>query len=359
MIRLAYRTLSALALSSALVLAATPSALADPPQPIPVPPPAATDIVGVGAQVTESLFNQLSTDYNASLTAAGNTTSPRLYSWDSVGANLITPKAGSSPLVRPMFSSAGITAVNATTSSTVDFARSTRGPSVNDPASTLFVNLAKDAVSWAAPTGGHAPNSLTAAQLRGIYECHTTNWRQIDSALPDAPIKPALPIYNYEHITDAASMFLAGIQQTSGPSYVRIGDCVTLIREENSGTGAFLHDPDVVVPYSVGRYIGQTYGGHATPTDNPGALVPRAIGGVPVVNPSSHTLHATFAASYFAYRLRVALREAEWNAGDAHARALREIFSPNGWICWSGASRIRSHGFLAFPPGACGSTEHS
>ncbi|MFB7474465.1 substrate-binding domain-containing protein [Kitasatospora sp. NPDC056184] len=348
MLRLAARAASALALAlvSTLALTTTP-ALADPPQ------PAATDIVGVGTAITEQLFNQLSTDYNAFLTAAGNTTSPRLYSWDTTGTTPITPKTGATSIYRPNTSNAGITALTITTSGTVDFARSTRGPQAGDVSSTVFVAMAKDAVSWAAPTGGHAPGSLTTGQLSDIYACNVTNWRQIDPALPDATIKPVLPIISSE----VRQMFLRSVGLTGLPG---VGNCVVSGVEENQGTEAFLHDPDVLVPYSVGRYVGQVYGGHARPGDEPGALVPRAVNGIAPVDTSNRQISQPFAATAFSRVLYNAVREAEWTASDAHGQALRDIFGRSGWICRTngGAPLIRSYGFLTIPAGACGSTTH-
>ncbi|WP_406195590.1 hypothetical protein OH807_07765 [Kitasatospora sp. NBC_01560] len=357
--RLAARVVPVLALAVALGLATTSPALADPPA------PAATDLVGVGAQGTDALLNQLSTDYNAALAAAGDTTSPRLYSWDAYGPTSITTKSGAYSMFRPYNSNAGVTALNATTSSTLDFARSARFPAVGDPVSTLFVAMAKDAVSWAAPTGGRAPASLTTAQLRGIYTCDITNWRQIDPALPDATIHPFLAGYLTVDrlgpsgpMMDSSSFFLRAI----GYPLVLDGwtdhSCVRVVERENQGADAVLHDPDAIVPYSVGRYLGQAYGGHTRPGDEPGALVPRAINGIAPFNPV-HTVNGPFAASTYGRILFNTVRQTEWQATDAHGAALRAVFGPSGWICRYGAADLRSHGFLQLPGVACGQALHS
>ncbi|WP_327683445.1 substrate-binding domain-containing protein [Kitasatospora sp. NBC_00458] len=367
MLRLAARAASALALATAVALTTAAPALADPPAPIPVPPPKAADIVGVGSSVTQSLFNQFSGDYNASLTAAGDSTSPRLYSWDSTGSNTITPKTGADTIVRPFESSAGITALSATTSRTLDFSRDTRTPQFGDPVTTLFVAMAKDAVSWAAPTGGNAPANLTTAQLGAIYSCQITNWRQISSALPDATIRPVVAGHMavdrngaYGLATDTTTYFLAKINYHG----ILLNDnatdhsCVSVVERGNQGTDPVLHDPNAVVPYSVGRYLGQAYGGHTGPGDEPGALVPRALNGIQPISTTS--ISATFAASPYGYVLYNTVRAAEWNGSDAHTQALRRIFSVIGWICRDPAALagIRSHGFLVIPPGACGSITH-
>ncbi|MFF2039921.1 substrate-binding domain-containing protein [Kitasatospora sp. NPDC058170] len=367
MLRLAARVAPVLALASALALAAAVPALADPPVPIPVPPPAATDLVGVGAQVTDPLFNQFSTDYNATLAAAGDTTSPRLYSWDAIGPTTITPKTGASPIYRPYNSDAGIIALNATGTTTTDFARSARLPKTGDPASTLFVAMAKDAVSWAAPAGGNAPANLTTAQLRGIYTCTITNWRQISSALPDATIRPVLTGHLIVDrlgadgpATDSSGFFLQAINYYPTIWGDRWTDhsCVSVVERENQGTDALLHDPNAIVPYSVGRYIGQVYGGHTRPGDEPGALTVRNLNSVAPVN-SIQQISGPFAASPYGRVLFNTVREAEWTGVDAHAVALRAVFGRDGWICRSGLPQIRSHGFLPLPSAACGSSTHS
>ncbi|MFJ4093245.1 substrate-binding domain-containing protein [Kitasatospora sp. NPDC089913] len=254
MLRLAARAAPALALTSALALAVTTPALADPPQ------PAATDIVGVGSGISEALLNQISTDYNAALAAAGDTTSPRLYSWDSTGNRQITPKAGADTIVRPDRSNAGVLSLNSTTSRTVDFARSARLPQPSDLTSDVFVGMAKDAISWAAPSDGYAPANLTTAQLSDIYNCHKTNWRQIDPALPDAPIVPVLAgnlvvsQYGVDGApTDSSGFFLKAINYpppSRSPHWDR--SCVRIVERGEQGGDAVLHDPGALVPFSVG-----------------------------------------------------------------------------------------------------------
>src|SRR5260370_4098645 len=102
---------SVVAIASAL--AAAP-AFADPINNLGKPvTPRATDIVGVGSDTIQNVFDQFSIDYNRTLTKAST---PRLYSWDATnpktGAvnDLITAKAGCTKAPRPNGSSAGILA---------------------------------------------------------------------------------------------------------------------------------------------------------------------------------------------------------------------------------------------------------
>jgi len=92
---------AATAAAALTVLAATP-ALADPPTGT---TPKPTDVVGVGSDTIESLFNQLSVDYNKTHTSG------KLYSFDATPQNsTITTKSGSSncTMTRPFGSTAGL-----------------------------------------------------------------------------------------------------------------------------------------------------------------------------------------------------------------------------------------------------------
>ncbi|MFD7449443.1 hypothetical protein [Kitasatospora sp. NPDC059827] len=100
------------------------SAVADPGGPT---LPAARDLVGVGDATSQVVLNQFSADYNATLPSS-DTTTPRLYSYDAAGPSPFVPKTGGTPIQRPVGSDDGIRALNADTSATVDFARSSRDP---------------------------------------------------------------------------------------------------------------------------------------------------------------------------------------------------------------------------------------
>ncbi|MGK4583974.1 PstS family phosphate ABC transporter substrate-binding protein [Kitasatospora sp. HPMI-4] len=343
----AAKAFAALALTTALATAAVP-AIADPSV-----TPAAQDIVGTGSDTTQALLNQFSTDYNASLTAAGDTTSPRLYSWDATGSTTITPKTGATGINRPNGSGAGISALNANTSATVDFARSSRAPQAGDLSTDDFVAFAKDAVAWSAPATGNAPSALTTADLQGIYTCTITNWNQITDVPgytgPSATIKPFLP----QTSSGTRSFFLSAI---GGGSAVTPGSCVTSGPEENEGTDQQLSDPNVTYPYSIGHFVGQL-NGHNSSSDNVGVLTLRTLDGVDPLT-AANTINPAFAATGYSRVLYNVVRDAEWNGTDAHAAALQAIFGTNGWVCNSGRTDISSYGYLPLPGAACGSVTH-
>ncbi|MFE6744431.1 PstS family phosphate ABC transporter substrate-binding protein [Kitasatospora purpeofusca] len=339
------KLLAVTALAGSLAVTTGGAALADPPV-----LPQAQDIVGVGAHATGPLFNAFSTAYNSYLTGLGDTTSPRLYSWDATGPSPITTKAGAPAIVRPYDAGTGVTALNSVPAA-VDFARADRAPQAGDPITDLFVAFAKDAVSWTAKGGGHAPANLSAAQLKGIYSCTITNWQQIDPSLVNATIKPFLP-------TPGSGTRYGFLTAIGSPT---LGACVTTGLQENQGTDARLNDPDAVFPYSVGHYVGQVYYGRSTTTDAPGPLTVRNVNGVAAVDPTAQTITPAFAATAFGRIQYVVVRQAEWVATDTHGQALRNIFGNLGWICRNSVATvlIKTHGFLTLPIAACGSSTHS
>jgi ABC-type phosphate transport system substrate-binding protein len=337
----AAKLLTAAALATSLVTIASGAAVADPAAGV---TPAAQDIVGVGSDTIQSVLNQFSTDYNASLGAGS--TAPHLYSWDATGTSPITTKTGATSIARPNGSGAGIKALVANTSATVDFARSSRGPAATDAHGLDFVAMAKDAVTWSAQQNGNAPAQLTPAQLNGIYTCSITNWQQIDTSLANATIKPFLP----QTDSGTRAFFLSAIGVTTP------GTCVTSGPEENEGTDAALQDANVVFPYSVAHYIGQTVGGHGSQTDAPGTLTLRnaVVNGVTLTPITSNQINGDFANSQFGRVVYNVFRDAEWTATDTHGNAIQAIFGPSGWICndTTAGNDLASYGFLATP--ACG-----
>ncbi|MFF8770048.1 substrate-binding domain-containing protein [Kitasatospora sp. NPDC015120] len=354
----AAKLLAAAAIATSVATVASGTAVAD-PSTLPTLP-LAQDIVGVGSDTTQAVLNQFSTDYNAFL-GAGSTL-PRLYSWDATGTSPITTKTGATSLARPNGSSAGISALDATTKTTVDFARSSRGPknsvpggAAGDPLTDLFVAFAKDAVSYATTTtGSHAPANLSKADLVNIYNCTYTNWNQIPGYTGvGGTIKAYLP----QNGSGTRSFFLQALGLSNG------GACVTAnpTVQENQGTDTILNDADAIVPYSVAHYIGQVYNGHGAGSDQAGALTVRSIDNVVPIDPTSHVLTLAFSNTSFGRVIYNVVREANWNATDTQGTALRAIFGTNGWICKNSvaAADITSYGFRTLPTGACGSTTHA
>ncbi|MFD7736461.1 substrate-binding domain-containing protein [Kitasatospora phosalacinea] len=335
----AAKAFAALAMTAALTAVAVP-AMADPATGT---VPASTDIVGAGSDTTQALLNQFSTDYNATVSGT-----PKLYSWDATGSATITPKSGAASISRPNGSGAGITALNAAGSS-LDYARSSRGPQTGDLASNLFVAFAKDAVTWSAKSGGHAPTNLTTQDLFDIYSCTAgkTNWSAFGGT--SGTIKPYLPQIN----SGTRSFFLKAIGNPT------LGSCVVTGPQENQGVDPLLNDVDVIFPYSAGHWVGQA-NGHNDPVDDKGNLTLRSINGVAPLT-ASGTLNSAFANPTYGRVLYNVVRDADWNASPATTKstALRAIFGSSGYLCsTAGKASTVSYGYLTLPAAACGSTTH-
>jgi ABC-type phosphate transport system substrate-binding protein len=221
--------------------------------------PAETAAVSVGSDTDESLFDQFSGDYNATLKSGAI----QQYSWDATNpvtgavGDSITTKSGCSATARPDGSSAGITAFDANTKTSdgkqfcIDFARSARGRSPSDPAfgpgGIDFVILADDAVTYATQATTDAPANLTTAQLAAIYNCTDTNWSQVGGK--NAAIQAFLP----QTGSGIRSSFLAAIGVSSP------GSCVNSSVQQNQGVDPLLKTPQAVVPYSVAKFIAQKF----------------------------------------------------------------------------------------------------
>jgi len=256
------RTLNKLFAATAGVVTATAMAvgpaLADPPKGV---TPKETDVVGVGSDTIEFLLDQFSFDYNKA-----HKTGTHLYSWDALNPKTgamgdpIKEKSGCSATPRPDGSSAGITAL-ATSPKTsdrkrfcVDFARSSRPRNTSsDPPKSkggiVFVTIGKDAVSYATNSTTNAPSNLTTAQLNAIYSCTDTNWNQVGGK--SGAIDAQLP----QTSSGTRAFFLNAIGLgVSGP-----GGCVNSTAEENEGVDSVLKGPNVIFPYSIGKYIAEKF----------------------------------------------------------------------------------------------------
>jgi phosphate transport system substrate-binding protein len=221
--------------------------------------PAETAIVGVGSDTYQSVADQFSGDYNATLTATGR----QLYNWDAtnpttgaIGDSIVT-KAGCSAIARPDGGSAGLTAMDANAKTSdgtqfcIDVTRTARGRGPSDPpfapGGVAFVNLAEDAITWSTQTTTDAPSNLTTAQLAAIYNCTDTNWSQVGGK--NAAIKPFLP----QTGSALAKQFLTDI------GVANPGACVNSTVQQNEGVDPQLNSPQVIFPYSVAKWIAQKF----------------------------------------------------------------------------------------------------
>ena len=142
------------------------------------------------------------------------------------------------------------------TNGCIDIARSSSGPGASDPAAFRYFGFAKDAVSWAAFNGGHAPASLSKAQIKSVYDCTFTNWSDLGGTA--GPIQRYLP----QAGSGTRSFFIANILDASDPTTVSGPSCPAVKTvEENKGDQIALADQaGAIFPYSAGQWIAQANG---------------------------------------------------------------------------------------------------
>ena len=341
------------------------------------------DVVGVGADTDAFLLDQFSHDYNASHAGSAHL----LYSWDALnpktgGTDNIVTKAKCSAIPRPDGASAGITAFDANAKTSdgkafcIDYARSARGRSASDPpkgpGGILFVELAKDAISYATQSTTNAPGNLTTAQLAAIYNCADTNWNQVGGK--NAPIHAFLP---NPSLSGMAKSFLVIIGVTTP------GSCVNTEPQQNEGIDPLLKDADAIVPYSVAKYIAQRYhsakclntsctpvsgveckpatGKNLFGCDEHGTLKVNSVNGIkPTAGTAPNvTINSTFGSSPFGNPIYDVVRFSS-STPDNIPSNLEKFFASatakvKGFVCngKTAATDIKHYGFLTVGP-LCG-----
>jgi ABC-type phosphate transport system substrate-binding protein len=370
---------ASVAAAAALVAGTVTMASAAPNDPPKGVTPAAYDIVGVGSNTTQYVMDAFSVAYNKTV-KTHNVNNPKFYSYDALplGVNVpgnykIKPKAGCATIARPDGSGAGVTALDTTQAikykggsyQCIDFARSSGGRKPTNPAEKpggiVFVAFAKDAITWAARSaakgGTNAPASLTTAQLKAIFTCKDTNWKQVGGK--SGAIKVYLP--------QAGSGTLSTWEKFMG--ITTLGACVSQAPEENEGTFAGFNNPNAIFIWSIGAYVAQKYHSAAcgkAPTKSQNAFgcnltgftEPEKISGVnPLSSAKVPTINPKFPASYW----RTVYNVVKYWTGTADHLSPKDnhIFGPRsqkGYICSNAAAQttIKDYGFV--PSGLCGST---
>jgi ABC-type phosphate transport system substrate-binding protein len=232
--------------------------------------PAFFDIVGTGSNTTQYVMDQISIDYNNTVSAKAHAAGRGyLYSWDAIGSANIVTKAGCKPIARPNGSKAGLAALTANTLDgktkhfCVDYARSSSGRSSSSPkfgpGGVAYVAFARDALTYATRLpkfgGTDAPGNLTIGDLTAIYLCDpgARNWKAFGGK--NATIMPFLPQSN----SGTRSFFLKAINVTNPGSCVSDGTGPTGSIEENEGTNKLLNNAAAIFPFSVGAYVEQAF----------------------------------------------------------------------------------------------------
>ena len=417
---------AAAATVTALVVA--PAAMADPPSGKTVHN---FDLSGIGSDTTESLFNQFSQDHNAAQRAAhkaDSATSPFLYSWDATNptteaiGDSINLKKGCAAFPRPDGSSAGIVALTTLNKSDgtvgtgkskrqtfcIDYVRSARNRATTDPpyskGGLAFITLAGDAVTYATQPGSNAPANLTTAQLFQIYTCSVpakggnpaNNWADLGGK--KGPIKAFIP----QTGSGIRTSFLSAIGIASGGSP---GTCVSDgstkknpggVLQQNEGTNVLLNKdkPDVIFPFSVGKYLAEVYHSakclthfcnvvtsgpnkgkvclpsktqNAFGCDNHGTLVLNSINGTAPTSPfplpkasacgtKCPVINTKFTALFNLTQYIVVPFSTTKGSVNGIAPYLVPFFGPNGFVCTSKVAKadLINYGFRVFGKGSAG-----
>jgi ABC-type phosphate transport system substrate-binding protein len=342
--------------------------------------PQSFDIVGVGSDTTQFLFDQLSVDYNKTIPAKQhNVNHPYFYSWDAIkpgttssAPTTIKTKAGCLTITRPNGGNAGLKALdlNAPDGKTghfcIDYARTASARSSTapkfGPGGVVFVAFAEDALTYATrATGSFAPKSLTTAQLKNIYLCNFTNWSQVGG--PNQPIKAYLP-------QAGASTTTAWLKDLKIDAP---GACVNQSLEQNQGQSAAFNSPNAIAIYSVGDWIAQKFhsaacskkpaaGQNEFGCNQTGFLGLNKINGVsPITTAKIPTINKAFAATHFTRTLYSIVRYNTTTGDHIFPRLEAFIASAHakvkGYICTSktALADIASYGFLPIPTCGLGS----
>lgn len=232
----------------------------------------------------------------------------------------------------------------------IDIARSSSGRGASDPAEFEYYGFAKDAVSVAAYPGA-APDGLTLAQLRGIYDCSLTNWSQVGGQ--DAPIVRYLPPAG-----SGTRSFFTGTVLGAEPS----ASCGEVrIAAENDGSAVPAADrATAILPYSAAQWIAQANGVVADLRD--GIRIGAIDGASPVTGPDADGHYAPNAAVIATFPGSRTVYNVLDTRLPSYGQALRVVGSGAagpGFLC-SGSAAVTAlltrYGFTPLPAGADGST---
>lgn len=228
---------------SALALSAGPASAAVDPDDTTFTPTAA-DLIGVGSDTSQHALKLFADAWNSASPAP----SFKVATYAATGGGTITlPTNGDQP--RPNGSSAGKAKLyGAGNLSDVDFARSSAP--LTDPeiaaglqAFPFALDTLQMAVSNTVPS--HAPASLTAAQVLGIYKGTYTNWSQVGGT--PGVIAPKIP----QTGSGTRKFFEDTLKALNGGVAVSMAGTVADVQEHDDAQ--IKANPDAIAPFSKGR----------------------------------------------------------------------------------------------------------
>jgi len=361
--------------------------------------PQAYDIVGVGADTDDTLFDQLAFDYDTTH-KVHNASHPYLYSFDATppghplqtsGATIRTKK-GCSVVQRPDGTGAGISQFENPAKTDkhycIDFARASSLRPSTDPLNLgkggdIYVALAEDAETFAVNKGGNAPANLTTADLQAIYSCTARTWGQIPGTSPSIASDPIVALLP-PTTAGVTKFWLQKLGLPTSPAACLVGTSSKGTLQQNQGIssvffttvgGKKVPNPNVIVPFSVGKYIAQAdhsplAGKKRTKTENEfgtdqvGNLVLGAVNGVAatVGKGASAKINTNLNEVKKDIDLLRPIYDVTWysTSTTGHIPAYLEPFlNPahgkiKGWFCANATAQkdIKDYGFLPIP--TCG-----
>jgi ABC-type phosphate transport system substrate-binding protein len=300
-------------------------------------------LVGVGSDTTQDVMHAMASSYTANTTT--NVDHDKLFSINATGGPYSAPGDQTCPQgvsyaanSQPNGSSAGITALTQTdpTKNCLDFARSSRAKQSGDASTLLFRAFAKDAVTWSAFSGGHAPANLSQSQLQKIYTCQVTNWSQVGGTA--GTIVRYLPPTSSGTRTFFVSKVLGGVTIPSTCRYTTI--------EENRGSLVpSAQRPNAILPYSVARWRAQANG---VSTDYRAGATLRSINGVAPT--STNIANNSFLAVRHVYNVT------RTDTSSTEQAKLTRLFGNAGYLCTNSTAKqtIVKYGFVLETSTNCG-----
>ncbi|MCL1869970.1 MAG: substrate-binding domain-containing protein [Promicromonosporaceae bacterium] len=231
--------------------------------------PQANDIVGVGSDTIQIVMNDIA---DGAKNSAGNllagfnsSASGRLISFDAtnpgtgkvITGDQITLRPGSAPINRPNGSGAGKGLLyGASNNPDISFARSSDSLSADEISGGLVLfPFATDGLEMAvAPTGSHAPATLSAADVLGIYTGLYTHWNDIpgNSAGSTDTINALMPQGGSGTLKYFTKLMTAANGNVA-PNLSNGKQSVNGVIVEEHDPSLITNDPDAIAPFSTAR----------------------------------------------------------------------------------------------------------
>lgn len=222
----------------------------------PTGPPSPRELVGVGAQTTQGVFNDLAniiTDDGTHGLPAGTKI---IGSYDNAPPGTITtkPPPANCTITRPSQGGAGTDALVHSLQASdgcVQFARVVTNDSASRPGTGLtYIPFAIDALTYAVRDDSTIPRNLTAANLTAIYNC------QVPS------IQPLIGVFGAGNRT----FFLKKLGFTDSPTFAGSPGHECVKDTDSTGASLLANDgrlltaPNQLVTYSSAPYLAQVSG---------------------------------------------------------------------------------------------------